>query len=195
MGCGGGAKATSDTVRETPRPPERLEVAAQPTAKKLPRNHRRKLEPEVLEGFEKIFRKYYETTTTRPKFPDPSDPFYNPPAAYQPPLVTNPFGDLLKTEQSRAQRQEPAQTKGEIGEERRYSPEPPRPEEESEGEERVVEDEAAAAERMAREAQAKADALHLAASKREKEVALAAGRQGRISGMESEASNILSKYQ
>lgn len=189
MGCGGGAKATSNTVREAPRPSTLSKPARQ---YKPPHGYARfKLEPEVLDGFAKLLKRGSEPPPRPAESTKSSEPAKPVQVEYQAPNVTNPFGDLLKGEQQRTEQTRLQATL----EERRYSPEPPRPDSVSSDEENRTEDDERRAARLERERIAKEEADHLAVQRRREQEEIAAGRKGQITGMESEAQSILSKYQ
>ena len=182
MGCGGGTKSTSNTVQEAPR------VRSQPKAAKQHNYQhayiRFKLAPEVLDGFARLLKRGAE-------LPVSIEPVKPAPVEYQAPNVANPFGDLLKGEQQRAEQTRLQATL----EEHRYSPQPPRPDSASSDEDNHVDDGERRAAQLEIERLAKEEADRLAAQRRHEQERIAAGRKGQITGMESEAQSILSKYQ
>lgn len=186
MGCGGGAKATSNTVQEAPRPSS---LPKPPRQHKPPHAYARyKLEPEVLDGFAKLLKCGAEPPPRPAESTKPAKPAQ---VEYQAPNVSNPFGDLLKGEQQRTEQTHLQATL----DERRYSPEPPRPDSGSSDEDSRTEDDEKRAARLERERKAKEEADLLAVQRRLEQEKIAAGRKGQITGMESEAQSILSKYQ
>ena len=245
MGCGGNVKETSDTVR-------RGLPAAVP--KSLSKRHeedsRGKLPPEVLDGFGRILKSFYNlgtqpVVTNRPENkPKPqaavlpasngqltaeADPArlkaqqlldiekqevekerlrqelerqrgeeaarlsaekvaadQRRGAEYHAQALTNPFqallsGDEVKTLQA--------------NQERGFSPEPPRVEDLSDEDGERYEDPSMRAARLEKERLAREEAERRAALLREEEEKVAAERKGAMNLMQSEADNILSKYQ
>lgn len=79
--------------------------------------------------------------------------------------------------------------------EQRYSPEPPRPEEPSDDEELHTEDADLKRQRLEREQQAREEAERRAAEQRSEQERQAALHKGQMTSMESQAQDILSKYQ
>lgn len=79
--------------------------------------------------------------------------------------------------------------------EQRYSPEPPRPDEPSDDESLPVEDASLKHQRLEREQHAREEAERLAAEQRLEQEKQAALQKGKITSMESQAQDILSKYQ
>ena len=189
MGCGGSAKPTSNTVHQVQK--KTADVVPRAAHRRPPPNPRFKLEPEVLDGFAKILKRFYEPPSTQRKLEETAP---KPVPQYKPPPIANPFGDLLKGEQEKVQKQSEMQRRAEGTGEKRYSPEPPRPENDSDDEKEVIEDETARLARAESDRRAKEEADRLAKKKREEEEKLAAGRKGLISGMENEATSIVSKY-
>lgn len=182
MGCGGGTKSTSNTVHEAPKERSQPKVTKQHNYQHA--YIRFKLAPEVLDGFARLLKRGAE-------LPEPIQPVKPTPVEYQAPNVANPFGDILKGEQQRAEQTRLQATL----EEHRYSPQPPRPDSASSNEDNHVDDGDRRAAQLERERLAKEEADRLAAQRRYEQERIAAGRKGQITGMESEAQGILSKYQ
>lgn len=79
--------------------------------------------------------------------------------------------------------------------EQRYSPEPPRPDDPSDDEDVHPEDESLKRQRLEREQQAREEAERRAAEQRSEQEKQAALHKGQMTSMESQAQDILSKYQ
>jgi hypothetical protein len=79
--------------------------------------------------------------------------------------------------------------------EQRYSPEPPRPDDPSDDESLHTEDASLKRQRLEREQHAREEAERLAAEQRLEQEKQAALQKGKITSMESQAQDILSKYQ
>ena len=191
MGCGGNAKATSNTVSEVPRVANK---SLPPRQHKRPTHYVRfKLEPEVLDGFARLLRRTAELAA-KPQPAQAPKPLQDEsreavPVTYNPPAMSNPFTALINEDTSAKMRLQATL------DDHRYSPEPPRPESDSSDDERQGEDEARRAERLQKEREAREEAERLAERQRLKQEELARGRKGLITGMDSEAKSILSKYQ
>lgn len=242
MGCGGNVKETSDTVR-------RGLPATLP--KSLPKRHeedsRGKLPPEVLDGFGRILKSFYNlgtqpVVTSRPEnkpktqaavLPASNGQITDPArlkaqqlldvekqevekerlrqaeverqreeearisaekaaadqrkgAEYHAQALTNPFQALLSGEEVKTLQ---------ANQERGFSPEPPRVEDLSDEDGERYEDPNMRAARLEKERLAREEAERRAALLREEEEKVAAERKGAMNLMQSEADNILSKYQ
>ena len=239
MGCGAG-KTTRESVLDVHAPAEKPKlkpvVVEKPKATKpgLVAEPSQKLDPEVLEGLAKLFRKFSTIEVGKAKAKslkpqdfraltalgkDSSHPKQISNEAKAIPQETNlvqpvhkqaeeeakpAFTEDIKpaTEQKEtmqvASGPEPRQAFNEPVEssmEQRYSPEPPRPDDPSDDESLHTEDASLKRQRLEREQQARLEAERLAAEQRLEQEKQAALQKGKITSMESQAQDILSKYQ
>lgn len=182
MGCGSSQKSTTSTVSEAQR--LRNKPAASQGQKHPPSAVRYKLDPEVLEGFAKVLRKGAEPLKSALPITASEEPQKLVKVEYQAPNVSNPFGDLLKGEQAKAEQTQL--------EEHLHSPEPPRPHSTSSNEDNASETQARQA---APRDQEQGDADQVSARKRQKEEEKTAGRKGELIDKQTEAKSTLSKHQ
>jgi dTMP kinase len=246
MGCGGNVKETNDSVRRGP-------PAAVPKAlsKRHEEDPRGKLPPEVLDGFGRILKSFYNlgtqpVVTSRPENKPKAQAAVLPASNGQITAETDPARlkaqqllDIEKqeVEKERLRQAELERQRGEeaaklsaekaaadqrrgaeyhaqaltnpfqallsgdevktlqANQERGFSPEPPRVEDLSDEDGERYEDPNMRAARLEKERLAREEAERRAALLREEEEKVAAERKGAMNLMQSEADNILSKYQ